>query len=68
MSPILPRIQRASPQYLRAAREFAIVTGVYGAYLLARNLLVPDAENLAMSNALRVVSLEQRLGIFSETQ
>ena len=50
----------------RPVREIAIAAGAYGAYLIGRHLFIPDAENLAINNALKVVALEQALGLFYE--
>jgi membrane-associated phospholipid phosphatase len=46
--------------------EVAIVVGIYVAYLSAPAIFAPDSENLAINNALKVVSLEQTIGLFHE--
>ena len=47
-------------------REFAIIAGAYGVYMLIRALLILDAPIVPFENAKTVVAIEQSLGIFWE--
>ena len=47
-------------------REFAIIAGAYGVYMLIRALLILDAPIVPFENAKTVVAIEQSLGVFWE--
>ena len=47
-------------------REFAIIGGAYGVYMLLRALLIIDAPIVPFENAKTVVEIEQSLGVFWE--